>query len=122
MPSDFQKFFKKIPFYFLRLKSEREREREKRKKEKDEKLAKLAKLDQLEKKKESGRTASALSVLLPFHRFCSCTRSDCNIYISIIIRILIYIEVVRHPPIQEIGIHFSFYHYIYIYPSYIKVI
>ena len=67
MPSDFQKFFKKIPFYFLRFKSGRDRERErKREKEKAEKLAKLAKLDKLEKKKESGRTAAALSVLLPY--------------------------------------------------------
>ena len=69
MPSDFQKFFKKIPFHFLRLKSGREREKKERKKEKDEKLAKLAKLDQLEKKKESGRSAAALSVLLPYKLF-----------------------------------------------------
>ena len=71
------------------MKRGREEEREKRReKEKAEKLAKLAKLDQLEKKKESGRTASALSVLLPYKLFGFSTRSDCNIYISIIILIL----------------------------------
>lgn len=70
MPSDFQKFFKKIAIYFYRLKSGRERGKErKERKRKPKKLAKLAKLDQLEKKKESGRTAAALSVLLPYKLF-----------------------------------------------------
>ena len=88
----FSEIFQKIAFYFLRLKSGRERkrkrERKKERKRKTKKLAKLAKLDQLEKKKESGRSASALSVLLPYKLFCSCTRSDSYIFISVIIFIL----------------------------------
>ena len=65
----FSEIYEKNRMIFLCLKveeREEKREREKREKEKDEQLAKLAKLDQLEKKKESGRTASALSVLLPY--------------------------------------------------------
>ena len=87
---------------------EREK-REKRKKEKDEKLAKLAKLDQLERVKRADalRPLSLCSPTL-LSSLGSCTRSDCNIYISIIIGILIYIEVIRQPPIQEICIRFRF--------------
>ena len=67
---------------------ERERGKEKREKEKDEKLAKLAKLDQLEKKKESGRTASALSVLLPYKLF------EVPVPVLIVIDILGYLKLV----------------------------
>ena len=79
---------------------ERERERERKEKEKAEKLAKLAKLDQLEKKKESGRTASALSVLLPYKLF------EVPVPVLIVIDILGYLEIVRLPPIQKIAIFF----------------
>ena len=68
------------------FKSGREKDKE-REKEKDkvEKLAKLAKLDQLEKKKESGCSASALSLCYPtlLAFLCSCTRSDSCIHTSI---------------------------------------
>ena len=86
---------------------ERERkEREKREKEKYEKLAKLAKLDQLEKKKESGRTAAALSVLLPFQRF----RKSPPLRL-----IFVYnLEIIFTPPGQEIFILCCFYPYIHI--------
>ena len=54
MPSDFQKFMKKVDSFFEveELKRERKEERE-REKEKAEKLAKLAKLDQLERVKRA---------------------------------------------------------------------
>lgn len=85
----------------MRLKSGRERERE-REKEKDEKLAKLAKLDQLENKKESGRTAAALSVLLPYKL------SKVPVPVLIVIYILGYLKVIRKPPIQKIAVAFCF--------------
>ena len=56
MPSDFQKFMKKVDSFFEveELKRERKEEREReREKEKAEKLAKLAKLDQLERVKRA---------------------------------------------------------------------
>ena len=68
----FSEIFQKNLLLFFEVeewKREKERGREKREKKKAEKLAKLAKLDKLEKKKESGRTASALSVLLPYKLF-----------------------------------------------------
>ena len=81
---------------------EEREEKRKREKEKAEKLAKLAKLDQLEKKKESGRTASALSVLLPYKLF------KVPVPVLIVIDILGYLKVVRLPPIQKIGVSFYF--------------
>ena len=89
MPSDFQKFMKKIHFYFLCLKvEESERERGKERKEKDEKLAKLAKLDKLERVKRADALRPLSLFSYPTSFLGSCTRSDCYIFISVIIFIL----------------------------------
>ena len=71
MPSDFQKFIKKFhPVFMLKSGREREKEREKRKIEKKEresrKIGEIGEIRQIRKEKESGRTAAALSVLLPY--------------------------------------------------------
>ena len=120
----FSEIYDKKLVLFLEVeewKRERKRGREKREKKKAEKLAKLAKLaklEQLEKKKESGRTASALSVLLPYKLF------DVPVPVLVIIDILVYLKVVQLPPIQEILIFFysCFYKYIHIKPSKVKAV